>query len=76
MPSERQIIENKTVLYPDTATKFRLRSLKLNHRVAEAFVGEDALAYYFETFSDEQILARLQRKGKLGLRRPIRFRAD
>ena len=47
----------------------------LQHRVAEAFVAEDALAFYFETFADEQILARLQQKNKLALRRPITFRS-
>ena len=70
---EKQKTENRTVLYPDSAAKARLRHIRDMYKIAEAFVGEDALAYYLAAFSDEEIVARLRRANRAGLRRPVSF---
>lgn len=70
---EKQKTENRTVLYPDSAAKARLRHIRDTYKIAEAFVGEDALAYYLEAFSDEEIVTRLRRANRAGLRRPVSF---
>ena len=70
---EKQKTENRTVLYPDSAAKARLRHIRDTYKIAEAFVGEDALAYYLEAFNDEEIVTRLRRANRAGLRRPVSF---
>jgi hypothetical protein len=70
---ERQRTENKTTCFPDDADKARLRRLKYEHKIAEAFVVEDAIALYLANFTDAQIVARLSQANKAGPRRPFAF---
>lgn len=58
----------KQSAFASVAACQRLRTIKRTYRKAESFVGEFALASYFEHFSNDEIEARLQGLGH-GLRR-------